>query len=82
MTQKRRAKMSDTANKRRYSKMRQDELLPIVRQLLLTTLVLSIIALVAAALHIESRDFWEVIRGAIGLQGILQGSRIFAAMNR
>lgn len=83
MTQQKKERIADTRNKRKSVKRgRRDELLTIVKQLLFTTLVISGIALVAAAMGIESRDFWEVIRGAIGLQGILQGSRILAAWNK
>ncbi|MBL8049641.1 MAG: hypothetical protein JNM46_00325 [Anaerolineales bacterium] len=65
---------------RRHHSTKQDAM-QIVRQLIFTTLALCLIALVAAVLKIDSRDFWQVIHGAIGLQGILQGARIIVALN-
>lgn len=59
---------------------RREELMTIVGQLIFTTLALSLIALTAALLHVDSHDFWEVIRAAIGLQGILQGARMLLAI--
>lgn len=70
-------------SRRDYNKAsRHEELILIVGQLIFTTLALSMIALIAAILHIDSRDFWEVIRGAIGLQGILQGTRMLIAVSK
>ena len=54
----------------------------LVRQLIFTSLANAIIALIAAVFNVESRDFWEVIRAAIGLQGILQGVRITLALQK
>ena len=59
---------------------RKEELKSLVSQLALMTLALTLVALVAALNHIESPDFWETIRAAIGLQGILQGVRILFAV--
>lgn len=82
MTRKNTSRATQQPRRRVAAKSRkQKELIQIVRQLLLTTLILSVIALVAAILNIQSHDFWEVIRAAIGLQGIFQGARMLHTMS-
>jgi hypothetical protein len=84
MPKKRHSPASHTQNGQRPLRVanRREELMAIVGQLIFTTLALSIIALVAALLHVDSHDFWEVLRAAISLQGILQGARMLVALTK
>ncbi len=78
-------KLSIAFQPRLYKKRRvrrKEELIRIVGQFIFTTLALSVIALTAALLHVDSHDFWEVIRAAITLQGILQGTRMLVAVSK
>ena len=58
------------------------ELIIIVSQLIVTTVILSLIALYAAKVGIQSDDFWDVLRAAITLQSTLQGVRMLVAISK
>lgn len=81
---KRNKKSRNQKQHRRESKTsgKHRELVAIVSQLIITTLALSLIALFAAILGIQSHDFWEVIRAAVNLQSILQGVRMLMALSK
>ena len=66
----------------RRSTSKREELVVITGQLIVTTLIISFIALYAASVGIESTDFWEVIRVAITLQSTLQGMRLLNAASK
>ena len=78
-------KKAKTQNKHRQTKKsgnKLNEIVPIVRQFMIVSLVISLIALAAAMLGVESQDFWEVIRSAMNFQSIFQGVRMLSVLSK
>jgi len=82
MKKDKKARTQKKHHQTKKSKSKLNDLVTIVRQFMIASLVIALIALFAAIMQVQSQDFWEVIRSAMNFQSIFQGVRMLSVLSK